>query len=114
MRFATIAASAAALVAVPFAFSASAPEMSGEEFLQAVRCTAYEDAAGLDTPALAEARYQLNSEARRQPAETAARAEAEVGAARQAVISESEPSQAMMAGCSGGQAVAERDARGAA
>jgi len=79
MRFALIATSAAAALAVPFAMSVTEPQMSGAEFVSAVRCVAYEDANGAS---LAEAKYRLNSEARRQTPE--ARAEASV-AARQAV-----------------------------
>lgn len=85
MRFAAIATSAAAIVAVPFAMSATAPQMSGEDFLSAVRCTAYEDAA-FPGARLEAAKYQLNSEARRQAPETAALARVEASqAARQAV-----------------------------
>jgi len=85
MRFAFLATTAAAVVAVPFALAATAPQMSDEEFLSAVRCTAYEAAARPDAR-LAEAKWQLNSEARRQSPETAALARAEASAAaRQAV-----------------------------
>ncbi len=85
MRFAFFATTAAAVVAVPFALSATAPQMSDQEFLSAVRCTAYESAAHPDAQ-LAEAKWQLNSEARRQSAEIAALARAEASAAaRQAV-----------------------------
>jgi hypothetical protein len=74
MRFALIATVAAAAVAVPLAVAAGAPQMSGDQFLNEVRCTAYENASGAY---VAEAKYQLNAEARRQPAETAAQAQAE-------------------------------------
>lgn len=85
MRFAAIATTAAAIVAVPFAMGATAPQMSGEEFVSAVRCTAYEDAAD-PSARLEEAKYQLNSEARRQAPETTALAREEArDAARQAV-----------------------------
>lgn len=77
MRFALIATSVAAAVAVPFAVGASGPQMSGDQFLSAVRCTAYQDIDRSDAE-LAEVKYQLNTEARRQPAETAAIARAEV------------------------------------
>ena len=43
MRFAVLATAAAAAVAVPLAVSASGPQMSSDQFLSAVRCTAYED-----------------------------------------------------------------------
>lgn len=77
MRFALIATSVAAAVAVPFAVGASAPQMSGDQFLAAVRCTAYQDIARPDAE-LAEVKYELNTEARLQPAATAAQARAEV------------------------------------
>lgn len=77
MRFAILATAAAAAVAVPLAVNAGAPRMSSDQFLSAVRCTAYEDLAGSGA-GLADVKWQLNAEARRQPAETAARAEAEV------------------------------------
>ncbi len=75
MRFALIATAAAAAVAVPLAINASAPQMSGEQFLSAVRCAAYQDVIGA---AASEVKYELNAEVRRQPAETAALAYAEV------------------------------------
>ncbi len=85
MRFAAIATTAAALLAVPIAMSVTAPQMSGDEFVSAVRCTAYADAAN-PAARLEEAKYQLNSEARRQAPETAALARTEANAAaRQAV-----------------------------
>jgi hypothetical protein len=77
MRFALIATSVAAAVAVPFAVGASGPQMSGDQFLSAVRCVASQDLARPDAE-LAAAKYQLNTEARLQPAETAAQARAEV------------------------------------
>lgn len=77
MRFAVLATVAAAAVAVPLAVSAGGPQMSSDQFLSAVRCTAYEDLSRSDA-GLAEAKWQLNAEARRQSAETAALAEAEV------------------------------------
>jgi hypothetical protein len=85
MRFALIATSVAAAVAVPFAVGVSGPQMSGDQFLSAVRCVAYQDVARSDAE-LAEVKYQLNTEARLQPAETAAIARAEVrDIAREAV-----------------------------
>lgn len=96
MRFALIATSAAALVAVPLAMGASGPQMSSEQFLAAVRCTAYESVTR-PSAELAPVRMQLNSEARHQPAETAARAKSEARAiALQAVISDSSADQAMV------------------
>lgn len=85
MRFALFATCAAALVAVPLALSVTGPQMTGEQFLTAVRCVAYHDLTR-DDAQLARVKMQLNTEARHQPAETAAQAEAEVDAiARQAV-----------------------------
>lgn len=85
MRFAAIATTAAAVVAVPFALAAGGPQMSDQEFLSAVRCTAYEDVARPHAQ-LSETKWQLNAEARRQSAETAALARIEArDAARQAV-----------------------------
>lgn len=84
MRFALIATVAAAAVAVPLAVAAGAPEMSGDQFLSEVRCTAYENASGAY---VAEAKYQLNAEARRQPAETAAQAQVEAASIARQVSS---------------------------
>jgi hypothetical protein len=96
MRLALIATGAAALVAVPLALGAAGPQMTGEQFLTAVRCVAYEDIARPDAE-LAAVKMQLNAEARHQPAETAAQAQAEVGAiARQAVNTESASDAAML------------------
>jgi hypothetical protein len=86
MRFAVIATVAAAAVAVPLAVSAAGPQMSSDQFLSAVRCTAYEDITRVDE-GLAEAKWQLNTEARRQPAETAALAQAEASAIARRVYS---------------------------
>ncbi|MGQ0533312.1 MAG: hypothetical protein ACT4OF_11575 [Caulobacteraceae bacterium] len=94
MRFALIATTAAAIVAVPFALAAAGPQMTSDEFLAAVRCAAYEDASGAP---VAEAKYELNAEGQRQSAETIAAAEAEVSAiARQAVNSQTASDQAML------------------
>ena len=96
MRFALIATGAAALVAVPLALGATGPQMSGEQFLTAVRCVAYEDVTRPDAE-LAGVKMQLNAEARHQPAQTAAQAQAEVGAiARQAVNTDSAADAAML------------------
>jgi hypothetical protein len=110
MRFAMIATAAAAAIAVPFAVSATSPQMSGDQFLSAVRCTAYEDVSASDAQ-LAEAKWRLNTEARLQPAETAALARAEVSdIARKAVNIQTAADAAMIdreqaAACSGGQLV---------
>jgi hypothetical protein len=85
MRLALIATAAAAAIAVPLAVAAGGPQMTSDQFLSAVRCTAYEDATGGH---VAEAKYLLNAEARHQPAETAALARAEASTiARQAARS---------------------------
>jgi len=96
MRFALIATCAAALAAIPLAVGAAGPQMSGDQFLTAVRCAAYEDAIRSDVQ-LGEVKMQLNAEARRQPAETAAQAHAEVDTiARQAVNTNSAADAAMI------------------
>lgn len=74
MRFALIATSVAAAAVVPFAVATSGPQMSSDQFLSAVRCTAYADVAGADAT---HAKWRLNVEARYQAPETAAQAEAE-------------------------------------
>jgi len=97
MRFALLATGAAAIVAVPMALSATGPQMSGDQFLSAVRCTAYEAAAD-PSAELGAVKLQLNSEAHRQPAEIAAQARTEAARiARQAVISESGANGSMLA-----------------
>jgi hypothetical protein len=94
MRFALIATTAAAVVAVPFAVTAAGPHMTSDEFLNAVRCVAYEDVSGAQ---VSNAKYELNAEGQRQSAETLAAAEAEVSAiARQAVNSQTAHDQAML------------------
>ena len=79
MRFALIATSAAAVVAVPFALAAAGPQMSSDEFLSAVRCAAYEDVSGAQ---IADARYELNAESQRQAATTVAEAQETGGGGR--------------------------------
>jgi hypothetical protein len=106
MRFALMATSAAAVVAVPFALHAAQPAMSSDQFLSEVRCAAFESVLGDIDP---EARLRLNSEARRQGAETTGRAVAEVETiARQAVNTRSADGVADLtreraAACSGAQ-----------
>lgn len=100
MRFAFVTTSVAAAVAVPLALAAAGPQMSRDEFLSAVRCTAFEDVHGAN-PDLGLAKWRLNSEASRQGVEAAAAAEAEVKAvARAAVNGESAP---IAASCAEGQ-----------
>lgn len=114
MRFALIATTAAAAVAVPLAMAAAGPQMSSDQFLSAVRCTAYEDISRSDAD-LAQAKWQLNSEVRRQAPETAAQAYAQVDAiARQAVNTQDPADQAMLvaegaAACQGAQLAAGAD-----
>ncbi len=95
MRIAEIATGLAAVVAVPMAMQATAPSMDETQFVAAVRCAAYADAAspGAD---LAGVKYELNAEARRQPTDAVAAAAAEARAARQAVISKTEADAAMV------------------
>jgi hypothetical protein len=85
MRFAFVTTSVAAAVAVPLALAAAGPQMSREEFLSAVRCTAYADVHGPES-GLGFAKWRLNSEASRQGAEAAAAAEAEVKAVARAAV----------------------------
>jgi hypothetical protein len=96
MRFAVLATTAAAVVAVPFALGAAGPQMTRDEFLSAVRCAAYEDVT-LQNAAVAEAKYELNTESLHQAPETVAAARAEVNAiARQAVNTQTAADQAML------------------
>lgn len=78
MRFAVFATSVAALAAVPLAVTAMGPRMETDEFLNAVRCTAHANVAGLAD--MHAERRRLNAEARRQPAESVAQARAVVAA----------------------------------
>lgn len=108
MRFALIATSAAAIAAVPLAMAATAPQMSSDQFLSAVRCTAYTDVL-TEAPGLALAKYELNAEALRQSPEIAARAQADASAiALQAVNTQTAQDRAMLrqqysAACAQGQ-----------
>jgi len=87
MRFSLIAAVAAAAFAVPLVMAASGPQMSSEEFLTAVRCTAYAEVSqpGADHGA---ARWRLNAEALHQAPDTVVAAEAEVGAIARAAVAD--------------------------
>jgi hypothetical protein len=112
MRFAVIATAAAAAVAVPLAVAASGPQMSSDQFLSAVRCTAYENLVGQDA-GLTEAKWQLNAEARRQAPETAAQARAEVSDITRKAYS-AEPralTREQAAACAGGQLATGPDSR---
>ncbi|HYD73298.1 MAG TPA: hypothetical protein VEF55_09175 [Candidatus Binatia bacterium] len=112
MRFAVLATAAAAAVAAPLAVAASGPQMSSDQFLNAVRCTAYENLSGTDA-GLTEAKWQLNAEARRQPAETAAQALAEVSdISRQAYLAgPGALTQEKAAACARAQLAAAADSR---
>ena len=102
MRFALIATAAAAAVAVPLAVSAGAPQMTRAQFISDVRCVAYDHAAGAR---VSEAKWELNAEARRQTAETAALAQSEVSkiARETAQATPGELDGARAAACSGVQ-----------
>lgn len=103
MRFALIATTAAAMVAVPLVAGAGAPRMSSDEFVSAVRCTAYEDIAHPDAD-VSVAKYRLNSEAARQSPQTAAEAhKAASEIARAAIASENNGGLAQRA-CQGSAA----------
>jgi hypothetical protein len=108
MRIALIATGAAALVAIPMVIGMTGPQMSPDQFVSAVRCTAFEVATQPKAETSA-ARMLLNSEALRQPAATVQQARAEASQiARQAVISESAENGAMLsqeraAACAGAQ-----------
>ncbi len=93
MRFALIATAAAAAIAVPLAVQATGPQMSGEQFVSAVRCTAYETALGQD--AVAE-RARLNIEAQRQPADAVLRAHNEVNTVNAELRAVANPADAAM------------------
>lgn len=95
MRIAEIATGLAAVVAVPMAMQATRPSMSEGEFVSAVRCAAYEQAATPDAD-LEALKYQLNAEARRQPVEAVTAAAAQASAARQAVITGNGANAAMV------------------
>lgn len=69
MRIALIATAAAAAIAVPLAVAASGPQMSGDQFVSAVRCTAYEDVVSPESDTALQ-RMRLNAEATKQNPET--------------------------------------------
>lgn len=106
MRFALIATTIAAAVAVPLGVAAAGPQMSEDQFISAVRCTAFEDVRHANA-SLGEEKWLLNAEARRQAPETAAQARAEVGA-----IAQQAQAGVLPGTCSDGQLAA--GARGAA
>ncbi len=91
MRFSLLAASAAAVLAVPVALAAAGPQLSQDEFISAVRCVAFDDISGADA-GLGAAKWRLNVEAARQPEAAVAAARAEVRAI--AAGEEARPAQA--------------------
>ena len=95
MRFALIATAAAAAIAVPLAVQASGPQMSGEAFVSAVRCTAYEGALSRGEGLAAE-RARLNVEAQRQPAAAVQRAHNEVNTVNAELRAVANPADAAM------------------
>lgn len=113
MRFAAIATAAAAAVAIPMGFQAVGPQMSGDQFIEAVRCTAYESVLAPQSD-LSVAKMRLNAEATRQPAEVAQAAHNEVNSiARRAATVANPTDQAMMrdelaSACSAAPAYASR------
>ena len=48
MRFALAATSIAAVAAIPLAFAAAGPNMTGEQFLSSVNCVAQQEAQGAE------------------------------------------------------------------
>jgi hypothetical protein len=77
MRFAFAATCAAALIGAPLVSAAATARMDSDQFLNAVRCAAYESVAG-DNADIGSLRMQLNAEARRQRADVAAQARSDV------------------------------------
>lgn len=93
MRFALIATATAAAIAVPLAVQATGPQMSGDEFVSAVRCAAYETALGQDAVSQ---RARLNVEAQRQPADAVQRAHNEVNTVSAELRAVANPADAAM------------------
>ncbi len=94
MRFALAATSLAAAAAIPFGVVVAGPNMTGEQFVGAVRCVAYQGVHGAEVGA---AKSELNWEAHRQSPETVAEAldvvrEIDDGAGRDGMICGSKPS----------------------
>lgn len=69
MRFALIATTLTAIVAVPWAVAATGPRMSPEAFVSAVRCVAVQQVAHPELK-FAASEFALNAEARAQAPET--------------------------------------------
>jgi hypothetical protein len=99
MRFAVATTTLAAVVAVPLAGFALAPQMAPDQFVSAVRCVAYEDAVspGAD---LGAAKWRLNAEAARQPAAAVQRAHQEAGLVTRQIALSSQPSEQLREACS--------------
>lgn len=87
MRIAFITTAVAAVIGAPLLVTATGPQMTANELISAVRCTAYEDIASPDA-ALSEIKWRLNSEVRRHDAETAALARAEARAGARLALSD--------------------------
>jgi len=94
MRFALIATAAAAAIAIPVAVQASGPSMSGDDFVQAVRCAAYDSA--IEAQAAAAERARLNLEAQRQSPEAVLRAHNEVNTVQAEARAVANPRDAAM------------------
>ncbi|MES1197307.1 MAG: hypothetical protein ABUL55_01665 [Pseudomonadota bacterium] len=80
MRFAAALTAVVAVASVPLVASASSPRMSGDEFLSAVRCTAYKSVANPADPGTYAAKFTLNAEFRLQGPRVATEALAQVDA----------------------------------
>lgn len=100
MRFAVIATSCAALVAIPLVAGAAAPQMSSDAFVSAVRCTAYENATSADAD-VAAAKFRLNGEALRQSPEAVAQAHKAASDIARAAASADNGAGLAMHACSG-------------
>jgi hypothetical protein len=113
MRFALIATSAAAMVAIPLVAGAGSPQMSSDEFVSAVRCTAYEELTRPDAD-LSLAKYRLNGEATRQSEEIALKAHKAASEIARAVAASDKSGGAGERACQGGGAASlaqlQRDA----
>lgn len=102
MRFALAATAVVAVVVTPMAGLALAPEMTPDQFVNAVRCVAYADAMSANTD-LATAKWRLNAEATRQSPETNSRAQQQVSLiAREIALSSGSASGRLGADCRSG------------
>ena len=115
MRIAQIATCVAAVVSVPLMAAAVGPDMTSTQFLSAARCAAYESLPGIgETANIGWVQAELNAEARRQPAETAAEAHAQVHAIARGAATEDTASlrQARNAACTGANTIAAQRGAG--